>query len=261
MSGSLVTFEKIGHIGKICLNRPDKYNSFVREMAMDCLAYLNTCEKDNDIRAIYLTGIGKAFCAGQDLKEALDPDNGLDLNRIVTEHYNPLARKIFNIEKPVIAGVNGVAAGAGANLALLCDIVVASESASFIQAFSSIGLIPDTGGTYSLPRLVGFQKALALTLLGEKVPAVEAERIGMIYKYFPDASFEKDAWAIVEKVSKMPTQGLALTKKAYNLGLCNSFEDQLEVERQLQVQAGNTHDYKEGTAAFVEKRKPTFIGK
>lgn len=261
MSDSLVTFEKIGHVGKISLNRPDKYNSFVREMAMDCLKQLEACEKDNDIRAVYLTGIGKAFCAGQDLKEALDPDNGLDLNKIVSEHFNPLALKIYNLEKPVIAAVNGVAAGAGANLALLCDIVVAAESASFIQAFSSIGLIPDTGGTYSLPRLVGFQKALALALTGDKVPAQEAERIGMIYKYYADSEFESSAWALAEKISKMPTQGLALTKKAYNCGLTNSFEQQLECERQLQVQAGNTIDYKEGTTAFVEKRKPTFIGK
>lgn len=261
MSESLVTFEKIGHVGKICLNRPDKYNSFIRDMAMACLAHLDTCEKDNEIRAIYLTGIGKAFCAGQDLKEALDPDNGLDLNRIVSEHYNPLALKVYNIEKPVIAAVNGVAAGAGANLALLCDIVVAAESASFIQAFSAIGLIPDTGGTYSLPRLIGFQKALALAMTGEKVPAQEAERIGMIYKYFPDSEFEEKSWALAEKLSNMPTQGLVLTKKAYNRGLTNSFEAQLECEKQFQVQAGNTIDYKEGTTAFVEKRKPTFIGK
>lgn len=258
---ALITFEKIGHVGKITFNRPDKYNSLLREMALPLLEHLETCSKDEDIRAIYLTGSGKAFCAGQDLKEAMDPNNGLDMERLVTEHYNPIARKIYNIEKPVIAAVNGVAAGAGANLALVCDIVVAKESASFIQAFSAIGLVPDTGGSYTLPRLIGFQKALAITMLGDKISAKEAERLGMIYKYFPDEEFDASSWAIAEKLSLMPTQGLAMTKIAYNKGLCNSFEDQLEVEKEYQIKAGNTADHKEGLSAFVEKRKPQFKGK
>ncbi|MBT8189612.1 MAG: enoyl-CoA hydratase/isomerase family protein, partial [Bacteroidia bacterium] len=193
--------------------------------------------------------------------EAIDPDNGLTLERIVREHYNQMALSVYNCPKPIVAAVNGVAAGAGANLALLCDIVVARESASFIQAFSKIGLIPDTAGTYALPRLVGFQKALALAMLGDKVGAMEAERIGMIYKYYPDDEFESASIAIAEKLSKMPTKGLALTKKAFNKGLCDSFEEHLEVEAQLQAEAGESYDYNEGVQAFLEKRKPEFKGR
>jgi len=254
-------FEKIGQVGKITFNRPESYNSVNRAVAMAFLKAMNQCETDDDIRAVYITGNGKAFCAGQDLKEITDPDNGLELAEIVSHHYNPMARAIFDIPKPVVAAVNGVAAGAGANLALICDIIVATESASFIQAFSKIGLIPDTGGTYSLPRLVGFQKAIALAMLGDKVTAPEAEKMGMIYKYFPDEEFAAASYAIAEKLSQMPTHGLALTKKAFNAGLCNSFSEQLDLEAKYQIEAGQTSDYNEGVQAFLEKRKPVFKGK
>jgi len=253
----LVLFKKIGQVGKITMNRPEKYNSMVKEMAFAMIDSLKTCVDDNEIRAVYITAKGKAFCAGQDLKEATE----ISLADLINLHFNPLIRAIRNLQKPVVAAVNGIAAGAGANLALACDVVVATESASFIQAFSAIGLIPDSGGTYTLPRLVGYQKGLALAMLGDKVKAPEAEQMGMIYKYFPDEEFIDKSWAIAEKLSQMPTQGLALTKLVFQQSLSNTMEEQLELELKLQVQAGNTADHKEGLAAFLEKRKPAFTGR
>lgn len=257
----LILFEKINNVAKITFNRPDKYNSMVEGIALPMIEHLKACAKDNEIRAVYLTGSGKAFCAGQDLKEATDPVANRSLDHFVTNHFNPIIKGITSLEKPVVAAVNGVAAGAGANIALCCDIVVAKESATFIQAFSAIGLIPDSGGTHTLQRLVGYQKALAIAMLGDKVSAQEAERIGMIYKYFADDDFEEKSWAITERLSQMPTQGLALTKKAYQKGMTCSLEESLEIERLYQVQASNTSDFKEGTTAFLKKRKPTFTGR
>ena len=207
-----------------------------------------------------ITGSGKAFCAGQDLQEATDP-NGPPLSKIVSEHYNPIITRIRNIPKPIIAAVNGVAAGAGANIALACDIVLATESASFIQAFSKIGLIPDSGGTYTLPRLIGLQRATALMMLGEKVSATEAQQMGMIYKVYPDVLFNDEVLKIAQQLAKMPTYGLALTKTALNQTFAHTLEDQLELEDKLQTMAGNSDDYREGTSAFLEKRLPIFSGK
>lgn len=251
--------EQFVKVLKISLNRPDKYNSFVREMALALQQELRKAAYDKDIRCIYLTGNGKAFCAGQDLAEATDP-NGPKLTKIVTEHYNPIIEAIRNLEKPVVAAVNGVAAGAGANIALACDVVVAAESASFIQAFSKIGLIPDSGGTYTLPRLIGMQKASALMMLGDKVSAVEAERIGMIYKYFPDDTYAEEAMKIAQALSNMPTLALARTKALLNASSTNTLEDQLRLEDKYQTECGQSHDYAEGTRAFLEKRKPEFKG-
>jgi len=211
------------------------------------------------VRAIYITGNGKAFSAGQDLAEVTQ-HNAIGFDRILSEHYNPIIQRIRNLEKPVIAAVNGVAAGAGANLAICCDIVVASESASFIQAFSKIGLIPDSGGTYFLPRLIGWQKASALAMTGEKLSATEAERSGLIYKVFPDSTFEKNSLALAVMLSTMPTRALALTKKALSLSLNHSLDKQLEVEDLFQQQAADTMDYREGVSAFLEKRQPVFKG-
>ena len=256
-----ILFEKIENVAKITLNRPKSYNSVTRDMALEIQTVLDDCAKDNNIRAIYLTGAGKAFCAGQDLNEITDKSNGLELSKIVAEHYNPIVLRLRNIEKPIIAAVNGVAAGAGANIALACDVVVANQHASFMQAFSKIGLIPDSGGTFTLPRLIGWQKASALMMLAEKIPAQEAERLGMIYKYFEEEVFEDESWKLAVKLSRMPTQGLGYTKRALNLSLTNSFAEQLDIEQQLQVAASKTHDYNEGVAAFLEKRKPDFIGK
>jgi len=256
---SSILFEIKDNVGIIRFNRPTVYNSFNRAMALDCQARLDECEKNPEIRAIYIIGEGKAFCAGQDLQEVTDP-NGPKLSSIVKEHYNPIIERIRNIEKPVIAAVNGVAAGAGANIALACDICVATESASFIQAFSKIGLIPDSGGTFFLPRLIGFQKATALIMLGDKITAQQADELGMIYKYVPDDVFAEEAYKIAAKLAKMPTKGLGLTKRALNLSMISDLTTQLKTEEELQTQAGKTHDYNEGVAAFLEKRKPIFKG-
>ena len=244
----------------IKLNRPDKFNSFNYELAKAFQKALDKCKKDDTVRAIVITGEGKAFCAGQDLAEATAKD-GPELENIVTEYYNPIVLKIREIEKPVIAAVNGVAAGAGANIALACDIVVAKKSASFIQAFSAIGLIPDSAGTFFLPRIVGIQKATALMMTGEKVKAEEAEAMNMIYKAIEDEDFEDYVNQLGTKMANMPTKGLGLTKRLINTSFDNTLQLQLELERELQTEAGRTEDYKEGTTAFLEKRKPKFKGK
>ena len=243
----------------LTLNRPSVFNSFNRSMALQLQAELDRCSADDDVRAVVLTGEGKAFCAGQDLAEATDP-HGPALQEIVGKHYNPIILKIRALEKPVIAAVNGVAAGAGANIALACDLVIAKESAAFIQAFSKIGLIPDSGGTFFLPRLVGMQKALALMMTGEKVAAKDAEQMNMIYKAVPDIEFESMVSKLAQQLAKMPTKALGLTKKAIDAGFNQDLSAQLALEEKLQTQAGQTHDFKEGVQAFLEKRSPEFKG-
>ena len=255
----MIKYELIDGVGKITLNRAEKYHSFVREMALQLQDVLDICKEDENVRAILITAEGKAFCAGQDLGEATDP-NGPELTQIVQEHYNPIIRKIRNIKKPVVAAVNGVAAGAGASIAICCDIVVATESASFIQAFSKIGLIPDSAGTFFLPRLVGMQKATALMMTAESVSAKDAEEMGMIYKVFPDDKFVEESWKLVSKLAKMPTKGLGLTKQLLNASYSNNLEQQLEMEDKCQTIAGNSSDFKEGVNAFLEKRKANFKG-
>lgn len=244
----------------IFLNRPEVFNSFNRSMALDLQSALDLAEENPDIRCIIITGSGKAFSAGQDLGEVTG-ENPPSFNTILGEHYNPIISRIRSIEKPIIAAVNGVAAGAGANIALCCDIVLASSSASFIQAFSKIGLIPDSGGTFFLPRLIGFQKASALMMTGEKISATEAERLGMIYKVFDDENFNQEVEKLALQMANMPTRGLGLTKKALNRSFFNDLESQLQIEDDLQFQAGSTQDYQEGVNAFIEKRKPEFKGK
>ena len=253
----------ISHRNNVCeikLNRPEVFNSFNKAMALALQKALDECEKNDDVRAIVITGEGKAFCAGQDLAEATDP-KGPELKTIVKEHYNPIIERIRNIEKPIIAAVNGVAAGAGANIALACDITIAKKSASFIQAFSKIGLIPDSGGTFFLPRIIGSQKALALMMTGDKISAEEAEKMNMIYQAVEDEVFESVVIAFAEKLATMPTRGLGLTKRAVNQSFSNSLSEQLSVEEELQTEAGKTDDFNEGVNAFMEKRKPIFTGK
>ena len=245
---------------EIILNRPEVFNSFNQSMAFSLQNELDFCASNNDIRVVVISGAGKAFCAGQDLAEATDP-NGPELNCIVKEHYNPIITKIRNLEKPVIAAVNGVAAGAGANIALACDITIAHEKASFIQAFSKIGLIPDSGGTYFLPRIIGTQKALALMITGDKVSAKEAEGLNMIYKCLEADAYEGEVSRLATQLSEMPTKAFGLTKKAINQSYSNSLEEQLTLEEKLQTRAGKTEDFKEGVQAFLEKRKAKFTGK
>ena len=255
---SSILFEIKSNIGIITLNRPDKLNSFNREMALLLQQKLDECQQ-KEVRCVYITGAGKGFSAGQDLAEVTQP-GAPGFNVILSEHYNPIVMRIKRLEKPVVAAINGVAAGAGANIALCCDVVVATQSASFIQAFSKIGLIPDSGGTHTLPRLIGWQKASALMMLGEKVSATDAERLGMLYKVFPDETFAEESMKIATTLSQMPTKGLAYTKRVLNLSLINNFEEHLHDEDVFQQRAAQTADYKEGVSAFLEKRQPKFKG-
>lgn len=255
-----ILIEIKNNIAYIRLNRPAKFNSFNREMALLLQKTLDDCIRNDEVRALVLTGQGKAFCAGQDLGEVTNPEQNPGFKKILEEHYNPIITRLRNIEKPVIAAVNGVAAGAGANIALACDIVVASEKASFIQAFSKIGLIPDSAGTFFLPRLIGFQRASALAMLGDKVDAVEAERMGMIYTYFSSETFDLEVDKLARQLAQMPTKALGYIKKALNKSMNNSLEEQLALESKYQIAAAQTTDYQEGVSAFIEKRKPVFKG-
>lgn len=258
MSSILLKIEN--KVAYITLNRPEVFNSINREMAFLFQDTLDTCQKSDEIRAIVITGSGKAFGAGQDLKEVTDPDLNPGFKKILDEHYNPIITRIRNINKPIIAAVNGVAAGAAANIALACDIVVANEHVNFIQAFSLIGLIPDSGGTFFLPRLIGFQKASALAMLGDKVSAEEAERLGMIYKVIPAENFDSEVEKLALKLANMPTKALGMIKELLNKSMSNTLEQQLALESKLQIEAAQTNDYAEGVAAFIAKRKPEFKG-
>ena len=254
-----IQFEIKDAVAFIHFNRPEKFNSFNREMALLLQNRLDECASLHEVRCVYITGNGKAFSAGQDISELVG-DNKIEIKQILSEHYNPIVKRIRNLPKPVIAAVNGVAAGAGANIALCCDVVVAAESASFIQAFSKIGLIPDSGGTFTLPRLIGWQKASALMMTGDKVSATEAEKLGMVYKVFPDVTFEEESKKLAHTLAQMPTKGLAYTKHALNHSFTNNWEEQLMLEDEFQQKAAQTHDYNEGINAFLQKRNPHFKG-
>lgn len=254
-----ITFEISGQVAFITLNRPDKLNSFNREMALTLVSRLDECASLHEVRAVLITGAGRAFSAGQDLAEIVGP-NAIGMDKILGEQYNPIVTRIRNLPKPVVAAVNGVAAGAGANLALCCDIVIAARSASFIQAFSRIGLIPDTGGTWFLPRLVGWQKAMGIAMMGDKIGATEAEKLGMVYKVYEDEEFSGASRALAAVLAEMPTRALAFTKHAFNSSASNPLEAQLLLEDELQQKAALTRDHKEGINAFLDKRAPLFTG-
>jgi 2-(1,2-epoxy-1,2-dihydrophenyl)acetyl-CoA isomerase len=246
----------------ITLNRPEKYNSFTEPMALELQEVLQKAESDN-IRCIIIKANGKAFCAGQDLQEVVEraKDSSYELADTVRTTYNPIIRAIRKLEKPVICAVQGTAAGAGANIAFACDIVVAANSAQFVQAFSKIGLIPDSGGTWFLPRLAGFALTNAMYMLDEKISAKQAVDLGLIYKSVEDENLEDEINSIALKLSKMPTMGFGIYKRAMNETFSNNLDQQLELEANLQTEAGNTGDYKEGVEAFLEKRNPEYKGK
>jgi 2-(1,2-epoxy-1,2-dihydrophenyl)acetyl-CoA isomerase len=257
---SEILFEVNNHIARVSLNRPEKLNAFNRSMALELQDQLLACDENDDVRAVLFTGEGRAFCSGQDLSE-FPSDRLPDFEKVIDEYYNPVIRLLKTIRKPVLCAVNGIAAGAGANIALACDIVVAISTASFVQAFSKIGLIPDCGGTFFLPRLIGLQKATALMMLGDKISAVEAEKMGMIYASFEENEFEEKTQSLAVALSNLPTVALILTRKALLESSTNNLEEQLELEKKSQQKAGHTRDFMEGVTSFLQKRAPVFTGK
>jgi len=247
----------------ITLNRPDKLNAFNPEMHERLREALDRAKSEAEVRAVLLTGAGRAFCAGQDLSERNVAPGAppIDLAVSLGSNYNPLVRRLRELPKPVICAVNGTAAGAGANIALACDLVIAARSASFVQAFSKIGLLPDSGGTWFLPRLVGSARAMGLALLGDKLSAEDAAQWGLIWKVVDDAELMKETSSLARSLSEGPTKGYGLLKKALYASAGNSLDAQLDLERDLQREAGFSTDYREGVSAFKEKRKPLFKGK
>ena len=247
----------------LTLNRPDRLNSFNTEMFSDFKAALKLVTPENGVRCLLITGEGRGFCAGQDLGDrAVDPDaESPDLSLSLENNYNPLMRKLTQLEMPVVCAVNGVAAGAGSSIALACDIVFAARSASFIQAFCKIGVIPDSGGSWLLPNKLGRARALGLALLGDKLPAEKAEEWGLIWKCVDDDKLMEEAIAVGKHLATQPTKGLSLIKRAVDASFTNSYDEQLDLERDLQGIAGRTDDYREGVSAFMDKRAAVFTGK
>jgi 2-(1,2-epoxy-1,2-dihydrophenyl)acetyl-CoA isomerase len=261
MASEFIITEMVSGVMKITLNRPDVLNSFNAQMARELRGALDKARADKAVRAILITGAGRAFCAGQDLSEVPPPTEGIaDLGATVRATYTPIITAIRKLELPVVCAVNGVAAGAGANIALACDIVFAAESASFIQSFAKIGLVPDSSGTFFLPRIVGLPRATAMMMTAEKIDARRAYEMGMVYRVCAAEALQREAMSLASELASMPTRGLGLTKRALNASLGNDLDAQLELEAELQREAGRTRDFAEGVSAFLEKRKPNFTG-
>ena len=262
MAYETILFDVANGAARLTLNRPDRLNSFTVQMHSEVADALSKVESDASIRALLLTGAGRGFCAGQDLSDrAVAPGaDGLDLGESLENRYNPLVKRIMGLPKPVVCAVNGVAAGAGANIAFACDIVLAAKSAKFIQSFSNIGLVPDSGGTWILPRLAGHARAMGLALTGEALSAEKAEAWGIIWRAVDDAELKAESDKLVEKLAMGPTRGLAAIKLAMRKGWQADLDTQLDLERDLQRELGRSQDYKEGVAAFGEKRAPKFKG-
>lgn len=250
-------------VASLTLNRPDQLNSFNAQMHKEVREALKQVRQSAEVRCLLITGAGRGFCAGQDLgdRNVAPGATAPDLGESIEKNYNPLIRALRDLPMPVICAVNGVAAGAGANIALACDITLAAKSASFIQAFCKIGLVPDSGGTWTLPRAVGMARAKALALLGDKLSAEQAEQWGMIWRCVDDAALQDEALKLARQLATQPTYGLALIKRALNASASNSFDEQLDLERDLQRLAGRSEDYREGVAAFMAKRTPEFKGR
>lgn len=263
MAYETIEFEITEGVAVLTLNRPDRMNSFNTQMHGEVRDALKQVKKDGSVRCLLITGNGRGFCAGQDLSDRnVDPNAEMpNLGESIEKNYNPLIRTLQGLEMPVICAVNGVAAGAGANIAFACDIVLAARSASFIQAFCKIGLVPDSGGTWTLPRLVGHARAMALSMLGDKISAEQAQSWGMIWQVIDDEQLKDEALSLAKRLATQPTKGLALIKRAIQSSWNNSFDEQLDLERDLQTLAGRTEDYREGVKAFMEKRQPDFKGK
>lgn len=257
-----IEFTRDEGVARVALNRPDKLNSFTRQMHADLREAITQCERDETIRAVVITGNGRAFCAGQDLADlSFEPENMSDLGALIQDNFNPLIRRIQALPKPVIARVHGIAAGAGANLALACDIVLAARSASFLQAFVNIGLVPDSGGTWFLPHRIGVARAMGLAMLGEKLSAEQAEQWGLIWRCLDDDQLDAEVSRMAGKLASMPTRALAASKQAIHAALTNGLTQQLDLERDLQASLGSSQDYAEGVNAFLQKRAPKFQGR
>ena len=263
MTSPTILLDIVGGVAEITLNRPEKLNSFTREMHAELRMALAAINANESVRAILLTGSGRGFCAGQDLEDVIDPSTGKPgaVSTTLTDDYNPLIQALHNGPLPVVCAVNGIAAGAGANIALACDIVLAARSASFLQAFAKIGLVPDAGGSYFLPRLIGTARAMGLSMLADKLPAEQARDWGLIWQVTDDADLMTEARSIARHLANQPTLALGLIKREIHASARNDLARQLALETTLQQMASGSHDYQEGVAAFLEKRKPVFLGR
>lgn len=262
MDTRTVRLEVDAGIARLTLDRPDKLNAFSRIMHAHLREALDRIEGDDAIRSVVLTGSGRAFCAGQDLADlSFEPGNMTDLGTLIDDNFNPLIRRLRALPKPIVARVTGIAAGAGASLALACDLVIAARSASFLQAFVNIGLVPDSGSTWFLPQRVGHARAMGMAMLGERLPAERAEQWGLIWKCVDDDALDAEVEALAGRLAAMPTRALAAIKQSINAAQTQTLDAQLDLERDLQRELGASHDYSEGVNAFLEKRKPAFTGR